>query len=415
VLDESLRKIDDALSGGGGYESPFHVFRLPSDRALASDVHDVAQRLLTARLRYVVLIGIGGSNLGAIAIADAIQGCPGIGHDGVRLVSLDTCAPAGLSVTIEKLTRDIQHAEEVAIIIVSKSGTTTETVFNASVILEAFAGEGIDVHRRVAVITDPGSVLWEYAESEGYLMLPVPKSVGGRFSVFSAVGLLPLMLLGIDTAMLREGAREIIRAIIARAPNDPTQLLIGSMYRAYQQNFRTLNFFFFDPSLESVGKWCRQLYAESLGKEHDRSGKQIHAGFTPIVSIGSTDLHSMAQLYFAGPRDKMTIFVRVKDTSMRGPTARGSITALVPGLEGKSAWEVMDAIYRGVDGAYDARRLPSVSIELSDRSAFTIGAFLALQEVAVVLLADLLHVNAFDQPNVEEYKRGTRAALGMHL
>ena len=162
---------------------------------------------------------------------------------------------------------------------------------------------------------------------------------------------------------------------------------------------------------ESLGKWARQLYAESLGKEFDRSGKEVRAGITPIVSIGSTDLHSMAQLYLGGPKDKFTVFVRIPEHSTLKVPEKGMFTELIPSIKGVTPDTVMDAIYKGTLAAYNSHKLPHAEIGLPAVSLYGIGMFFELQMLTIMYLGELMHLNVFDQPNVEDYKKVTKQIL----
>ena len=158
-----------------------------------------------------------------------------------------------------------------------------------------------------------------------------------------------------------------------------------------QKKISLLNEFYFAPELESLGKWYRQLVGESLGKSHD-------VGITPIVSIGSTDLHSMAQLYFGGPRDKFTNLIRVENEQGTAALA-------------KSFFKIMNAIYGGVRAAYIKNQLPFTEIIFEDISEHTLGAYMQFKTMEIMYLGRLMDVNAFDQPAVEDYKEETRKLL----
>jgi glucose-6-phosphate isomerase len=239
--------------------------------------------------------------------------------------------------------------------------------------------------------------------------LPVPKEVGGRFSVFSAVGLFPLTLAGFDTEQLLLGARDALASSLQK--ENHALRLAESIYLAHKGGASILNFFFFNPELESLGKWARQLYAESLGKEKDKGGKVVRAGLTPIVSIGSTDLHSMAQLYFGGPHDKMTLFVHVAERSRLHVPEKGLFVDVIPVIKNKSPEAIMKAIYDGTTAAYSTHKLPCGEILLPAISPYALGMFFELHMMAVMYLGEMLHVNTFDQPNVEDYKRVTKEIL----
>ena len=170
--------------------------------------------------------------------------------------------------------------------------------------------------------------------------------------------------------------------------------------------------FLFANDLESLGKWCRQLIAESLGKEFNKKGETVNTGITPVVSIGSTDLHSMAQLYLGGPYDKFTTFLSVENSNshINVPTLE-RYSKLVFGIQGTSLESVMSAIVEGTKAAFRKGGRPFMEIKLPYKSEYSIGQFLQFKMIETIFLGYLLDVNPFDQPNVESYKEETRKIL----
>ncbi len=174
----------------------------------------------------------------------------------------------------------------------------------------------------------------------------------------------------------------------------------------FQKGRRIYDLFLFNIRLEALGKWFRQLLAESLGKG------QLKAGLVPMVSVGPADLHSVGQLYLAGLANQFTTFVFVSSAKINlNVPKEGFLGKLAPAQSGKEAGEISAAIFEGVKRAYGKRGLPFVEIELSELSPFAIGEFMQFKMIEVVLLAKLLGVNAYDQPNVELYKEETRKIL----
>jgi glucose-6-phosphate isomerase len=186
--------------------------------------------------------------------------------------------------------------------------------------------------------------------------------------------------------------------------HNPAAKSAAHLFHHNEQGITIHDTFLFAPDLESVGKWYRQLTAESLGKDGQ--------GITPTVSIGSTDLHSMVQLYLGGPNDKVTTFVTVDN-----PRHKLHVPELDMGFEdraqaeGYTYNELLDAIYHGTATAYEHRNRPYLHVELPDTGAHTIGQFLQFKMMEIIYYGRLLGVNAFNQPNVEEYKEETRKLL----
>ena len=391
------------------YPTPLHVLNLPSDTQLQEEVRRVAKLYWTNQLRYVVVVGIGGPNLGGRAVMEALRGAyDAQGDTYPKVFFVDTTSPRSLDELLGVLKKNVHHTDEILINLISKSGTTTESLVNFEYLFAGLIKQLPKLRERVVVTTDRGSPLWASAEKNDFGLLAVPREIGGRFSVFSPVGLFPFALLNVDIEALTKGAADCIESVF----NKENSALRAAevLFRARLDGASILNFFFFNPELEGVGKWCRQLYAESLGKEKDRSGKTVRAGFTPIVSIGSTDLHSMAQLYFGGPRDKFTFFLHVPRGSSQ-KVSRGVFGGIVPGIEGRSPEEVIAAIYRGVKVAYDKHKLPYGEVRIPGISPYGLGTYLAWHMMVVMYLGELMNVNVFDQPSVEDYKRATREIL----
>ena len=394
---------------GSNYETPEHSFRLPLDTSILSEVTHMVERYWNTQLRYIIVVGIGGSNLGAKAVYDALRGSQDGVLDGYpKLIFADTVSPR-LLLDIERILEvGVSYPEELLVNLISKSGSTTECIANFEIIYAYLAKRFPSIRSRIVITTDKDSALWKMAEKEKIELL-VHQKVGGRFSVFSTVGLFPLALAGIDVEALLEGGRDCL-ALCFEKENHALRFA-EAIYRAERHGATMINFFFFNPELESLGKWMRQLYAESLGKEHDKSGKVVHAGITPIVSVGSTDLHSMAQLYLGGPRDKFTLFIYASEQAHFKVPSRGLLPGLIKGIEGKSPEAIMSAIYEGVKGAYTSHKLPFGEVRLPSVSPYTLGMLLEWQMLTVMYLGELMHVNIFDQPNVEDYKKVTREIL----
>ena len=414
VLDAYAAEIAELKKRGvGKYDAQESALLLPWDADILAEARRLVEQYAGAQLQYVIVIGIGGSNLGTKAVYDALRGA----YDPARpqlpkLFFLDTLSEEALRALYELLEARVRHSDQVLINIVSKSGTTVESVANFELLYQTLAKRFPDIASRVIATTDRDSALWKKGKERGFGILEIPAPVGGRFSVFSAVGLFPLLVAGIDVEEFCRGGGEMLDRVLSRdrATNDAIKSS-EEIFAAQKSGCVMLNLFFFHPELESLGKWERQLVAESLGKEKDLTGRVVHAGITPIVSIASADLHSMAQLYFGGPRDKVTLLVHANNSVGERILEGGPLVGLVPALAEKSSGEIMEAIYQGVTAAYKAHELPHIEIELPEISAYTLGGYMEWRMATVMYLAKLMNVNAFDQPNVEDYKKVTRAML----
>ena len=419
IADEELRELRERLAPytelvrhvlkTGGYQEFESSINLPFDAELLAEVLRMRDALHTPLLKYVIVIGIGGSNLGAKALYDALHGAFDVFESDrfPNLVFLDTTSPAFLSHIEKFIDTHIASAEEVAVNVISKSGSTTESIANVEIVMNLLRGRFNNAGERLVVTTDTDSLLWNSAKERGIRTLPIPALVGGRFSVLSSVGLFPLSLIGYDIEGLRNGARYVLEDFVLRGSVEQNLSLTAAatLFNAKEKGRIINDNFFFNPELESIGKWHRQLMAESLGKEKSLDGSVINTGITPIVSIGSVDLHSVAQLYFGGPKDKFTTFVSAGETEdgMRMPDDR-LFKTLAPELAERSPNEIMRAILDGVKAAYAKNDMPYMEVVLPSVSAHTLGMFLQFNMLSIMYLGKLRNVNAFDQPNVEAYK-----------
>jgi len=403
-----LKRVVEA----GGYSAPECSLVVPQDDFMVGAVEALVDKVYTKSLRYVFVIGIGGSNLGTKAIYDAMAGARDLApHSLPRLLFIDTADAALLSVA-KSLIAKAEHANDLLFIVISKSGTTTETAFNAEVLLAAFAERFGRNARRVVVMSETGSPLLTAARVQEMHTLELPPNVGGRYSVFTPVGLLPLALMGFSPRGIKAAASSMLDTCLhTDITLNPAALSALTQYYFYQQGVRIHDTFVFAPALESTGKWYRQLLAESLGKTMTGDEKRA-IGITPTVSVGSTDLHSVGQLYLGGPKDRLTTFVSVLDTT-RDVTmpAERAWPEIVSMIDGRSSSLVMGAILSGTKAAYDTNGLPYLDVRLAATSPEEIAAFMQFKMCEVMMLGYLLHVNPFDQPHVEQYKTVTKQLL----
>lgn len=366
-------------------------------------------------IKYVFVIGIGGSNLGTWAIYEALRGLfESTNKQYPKLLFVDTVSSSQIKEVQEFIEQNVGE-EEFLINIISKSGGTTETISNASVIVNKLRSRlGEEIVNRIIITTDEGSKLWKYANKASFHKLAIPKHVGGRYSVFSPAGLFPILAANLDYESLLKGAREESEKSFSIDVSNNALVSASIQYLLYKSGYSISNHFFFCPSLEKVGKWYRQLMGESIGKKQDLDGNEVRAGITPIVSIGSTDLHSMAQLYYGGPKDKITTIISVKDQEdgvAEYVPQNGWFSNIVAGIEGKTFDEISNAILGGVIQAYKKNELPFMTIELEEINEYELGKFMQMKMFEIIYLAKLMNVNAFDQPSVEDYKEETRKIL----
>ncbi|MEK7576018.1 MAG: hypothetical protein AAB491_02985 [Patescibacteria group bacterium] len=390
---EHLRTVAQISS----YDFPESSIILPFDGDVARDVLRIKDEKVGKDLKYIILIGIGGSNLGAKAVYDALHGYFDILEPDryPKIIFTDTNDFEFLSRLEKFLENKIREPKEILINIISESGKTLETMVNMEFIMGILEKRFTNAKERVVVISHPNSNLIKDAQDKNISSLSVPEKIGGRFSVFSAAGLFPLCVAGIDIEKFIDGAKEARDRCISEEILENTAILSAIINFLNFKNGKIItDSFIFHTELESLGKWYRQLLAESIGKEKDINNKKVNTGITPTVSIGSTDLHSVAQLYLGGPRDKFTYFLwsNNKNFSSR-------------------IYDTMEAIYNGVKIIYNKKKLPFVEIILSEISAYTLGQFMQFKMTETMFLGNLFNINTFNQPNIDDYKKEVEQLL----
>jgi glucose-6-phosphate isomerase len=243
-------------------------------------------------------------------------------------------------------------------------------------------------------------------------VLKIPAQLGGRFSVLSAVGLFPLCMIDIDIDQLLAGARYMRDICLSNEDNYAVQTAAWQ-YALLQQGYDISNLFLFSNELQSCGKWWRQLMGESLGKAQSIDGQKNEQTFVPTVSVGSTDLHSVGQLYLANVAKIITQFVVVEQNhfELMLPDYAKFFSPLVKDIQNKSLADIMRAIFSGVQKAYIKKDLPFCTVTFPEKNAYYIGQFLQYKMFEICYIAKLLNIDPFDQPEVETYKIETREIL----
>lgn len=392
----------DTVAQTQNYDYLESSINLPFDESQLKEVLRLKDKMVGKNLKYIINIGIGGSNLGAKAIYDAIYGYADLLEleRFPKIIFSDTSSPTHIY-KLQKFLEKIENPEEIIVNVISKSGTTTETIAN----MEMLAGYVQDFNKRLVVTTDENSKLWEMAEEQNVERLTFPNIIGGRYSVFTAVGLFPLLAAGINIIDLLSGAMEARH----NGTNKDLSINMAAMsaslvFNNYKKGKHIHDSFYFHPELESLGKWYRQLFSESLGKKY--------VGITPTVSIGSTDLHSVAQLYLGGARDKYFTFIKADQTDVNPELPTNlKLPTTVEEIKERSANEIMDAIYKGTKQAFFEKKLPYSEINLNKITPRELGYFMQFKMIEIMYVAKLVGVNAFDQPNVENYKTKTKNLL----
>ncbi len=384
---------------------------LPNNKALIDEILALAKKL-DGTYDTVCVVGIGGSALGCWALDCAMRGPHPVQVKKPRLVILDNVDPDFIHNALESMT-----PKKTVVVVIAKSGSTAETMGGFLIVREwLMAGLGKKAAGRIVAVTSEGrGDLKVLATTEGYATFHIPENVGGRFSVLSAVGLVPAALIGLNIKKLCRGAAEMtenswsedLSSNIALSAALHHWLIWTLKHKTMQVAFPYSNF------LWGTAFWFRQLWAESLGKAKDRTGTVIHVGQTPIAALGTTDQHSQVQLYIEGPNDKVFTFWTVKKTKNAGKIPKAKLGLVgFDYLGGKTMATLLDSERRATEAALAVNERPNCTFTLDKVDEEHLGAFLQLMEFETAFLGELLNINAFDQEGVELGKKFTYALMG---
>lgn len=384
---------------------------LPEQLGVAKEIDAYAKRV-QGSYDAVCLVGIGGSALGAWALDCGLRGPHPVqaAHTAAnpRLVILDNVDPELVHLALASM-----KPKRTLVVVIAKSGATAETIATFLIVkkwLEAGTSVKAAKSRIVAVTSEGRGDLKVLADREGYATFHIPSNVGGRFSVLSAVGLVPAALTGVNILKLLKGAAamnaicwsESFEENIALRAATLHMLLLTKKKKTIQVAFPYAN------RLWGAAFWFRQLWAESLGKAKNRKGKVIHTGQTPIAALGTTDQHSQVQLYMEGPNDKLYTFWTVAKPSLPGKIPADKLQ--LEGfdyLAGQSLGKLLDIECRSTQAALTESQRPNCAFTLDRIDAEHLGAFFQLLEFETAFAGELLDIDAFDQEGVELGKKFT--------
>jgi glucose-6-phosphate isomerase len=334
-------------------------------------------------------VGIGGSALGAATLVDALD-------SDLEVFVLDNVDPEWVTDLLDSV-----DLSSTAVNVVSRSGTTAETLANFLVVRDAMADAGVDWTEQTFVTTGEKGNLRDLADEHDLPALDVPEGVPGRFSALSTVGLPAAALAGHDVEAILEGAQEGMASLSDSLFDTPAYAYGAAAYALDVRGAGVNAMMPYAEGLETFAEWFAQLWAESLGKDG--------VGQTPARALGATDQHSQLQLYRAGPRDKMVTLVRTQDRTDREIPA-----ADLEGLDylaGESLGSLLDAEFEATEASLAESNVPNVRLELERLDERSLGRLLYDVEAACVLAGELYGVETFTQPAVEWGKEAARGLL----
>ena len=389
---------------------------LPFNKEISERVKTLTAEL-KGRCENLVILGIGGSALGNIALQTALK--PYI-HNlddksrlGPRVFVFDNIDPPQLASFLDwvgdKLDKTIFN-------VISKSGRTAETAAQFLIIrkmlLDKFGPEGLKSH--VVATTDPQKGTLRKIATENQLpTLEVPEGVGGRFSVLSAVGLFMAAICEMDIDSLLGGARDMDKRVSNEDfYKNPAAINAAINYHFYNRGKKISVMFPYSYALKDLADWYRQLWAESLGKAYALDGSEVHIGPTPIKALGATDQHSQVQLYREGPNDKIFTFLEVQNHArkLRIPPPPACATEL-DYLAQEDMGELLNAEKKATEYALLQSQCPCLTVIFPEVNAYTVGQFIYLYEVTTSIAGALFGINTYDQPAVELGKEATLALM----
>ncbi|CDE43777.1 glucose-6-phosphate isomerase [Clostridium sp. CAG:768] len=373
--------------------------------------------MVQGRFDNILVLGIGGSALGGLAVTEALlkpfwnllspeqrEGLP-------RIFFLDNIDPDYMVGLLNVL-----DLKKTLVNVITKSGSTAETMSQFMIVKNILEQELGDNYRyNIVATTDKKTgILRQIAEQEGYKTFVVPDDVGGRFSVFSAVGLLPFALVGIDIDEIVNGIKDMDLAL----KNTDIKENIAAQnalihYLLDTKKGKNLSVMMpYSSKLKYVSDWYVQLWAESLGKNKDKEGNAVCVGPTPIKALGATDQHSQIQLYNEGPNNKVINFIRVKnfDNTLEIPNIF-EYTG-IGYLGGKTINQLINAEADSTRVSLADYKRPTISIYLDKVDGYNVAQLLYMLEVQTAIAGELYNIDTFNQPGVEQAKNYTYALMG---
>lgn len=372
------------------------------------DLSEIIQfaKSISGKYNDLIVVGIGGSSLGIEAVENALLphnyntlNFPERGYFP-RLWVADNIDPVKVGWIMKKCS-----PEDTLVVVITKSGSTVETIANASIFIDWLRNSGVDLNKHLVAITDPESgSLRKFVNESGIMAYEVEKNVGGRFSVLSAVGLLPAALLGIKIEKLLEGAKSVLE-------NEKQFLTLAAIYIKYFKEKRINVIMPYCSGLYKFSFWFAQLWGESLGKRFDLNGNEVFAGTTPFPGLGAIDQHSQVQLFREGPDDKIITFIEIKSHLLE-KTIENPFYKDFEYLKGVHLSSLLNTELAATEAALLKSGRPSVKIIADYLNEYTLGYLFMLFELVTAIVGLGLEINPFDQPGVEEGKQFAYGILG---
>ncbi len=348
----------------------------------------------------IVVIGIGGSSLGSKAIYEFLRKKQPFSK---RLFFLESTDPTDIRSTLASVT-----LADTLFVTISKSGTTVETIG----ILKYLSSIVTLTSDNMAVVSETATSLHSYAKEKKLPFFEIPKNVGGRFSVFSVVGLLPLALIGVDIENMLQGAQKVYRAFFDQKAYYDILMEKARFTVENKHRFNINVLFSYSSALEGFNKWYIQLWAESLGKINKNGTKQ---GLTPVGLIGPVDQHSFLQLIIEGVRDKTVTFIKVADFEEQIIIPSQSPLEELAYIENVSFSKLIDLQADAtIESIAEQGDIPYDVVTIDKVDEYNIAELMYSYELLVSIIGAFLQIDTYDQPGVENGKKILRQKLNNH-
>lgn len=373
--------------------------------------------LVRDRFENILVLGIGGSALGGMAVTEALLRpywnllSEEQRNNFPRIFFLDNIDPDQITGLLQML-----DLRKTLVNVITKSGSTAETMSQFMIVKNILEQElGDDYRKNIVATTDKQiGILRQLADQEGYKTFVIPDDVGGRFSVFSAVGLLPFALVGLDIDEIINGVKDMDLALKNTDiwENIAAQNALIHYLMDTQKGKKLSVMMPYSSRLRLVSDWFVQLWAESLGKEYNLNGDKINCGQTPIKAVGATDQHSQAQLFYEGPNDKLINFIRVEEFDHTVEIPKIFEYTGLCYLGGKTINDLLSAEADATKVSLVDFQRPNVTISIPVINGYCLAQLLYMFEVQTAIAGELYNINTFDQPSVEQSKNYTYALMG---
>lgn len=412
---ELCKKAFDNVTAGRG-KGMMGWTDLPYNQSeVVADILETAKKVRRT-CEYFVVLGIGGSALGPIAVAQALchlhhNDLPRSKRRAPKFYVEDNVDPERMRALL-----DVIDPAKTVFNVITKSGATSETMTQYLIVWDILKKElGDDAKNHIiATTSETKGNLIKIAKKEGFKTFYIPDGVGGRFSQLCPVGLLPAAVLGVDIKLMLDGAKYMDKICSSKDMRKNPALLSALLQHMSLCRGKNISVMMpYADSLKYMADWYCQLWGESLGKEVNKEGEAVNAGQTPVKSLGVTDQHSQVQLYTEGPFDKVITLIGVDRYRTEQVISEGCDD--IPDVHflcGHTMNELISAERSATEYALTAKGRLNHTIYLPEVNAFTIGELLYFFEMETAFMGEMLDIDTYNQPGVENGKNATYALLG---